>query len=70
MNYKKPVMKLSELKRMGFPDTYLTRAYKSKGQTFAWKLDPTVQNSPILFDTEKFEEYRIESIMTEKEIHT
>jgi hypothetical protein len=59
MQYAKPVMKISELKSMGFPEEYLLFAYRSKGQTFAWKMNPTKSNSPILFDTEGFEKFRI-----------
>lgn len=59
MQYAKPVMKMSELKSMGFPEEYLMIAYRSRGQTFAWKMNPAKSNSPILFDTEGFEKFRI-----------
>ena len=59
MRYKKPVMRLNELKMMGFPEAYLMRAYRSRGQRFARKIDATKANSPIIFDTEEFDKWRI-----------
>lgn len=58
MDYKKPVMRLTELEKMGFARSFLLSAYRRKGQAFAWKMSPA-SNSPILFDTEKFESWRI-----------
>lgn len=51
MIFPKKIMRMSELKDMGFPEEYLLRAYRSIGQTFATKLNPYKQNSPIIFDT-------------------
>ena len=65
MQYAKPVMKLQELVKMGFPQTFLLDAYRSKGQTFAQKKDPNKSNSPILFDTEEFEKWRMRSLKAE-----
>lgn len=63
MEYPKRVMRLSELcKDMGFPKEFLRRAYLSKGQTFAVKIDPRKLNSPIIFDTEGFEKWRLKQI--------
>lgn len=62
MEYAKPVMKMSELKAMGFPDEFLMYAYRFKGQRFAWKMNPTKINSPICFDTEEFDKWRIKMI--------
>ena len=59
MTYKKPVMRLSELQKMGFPKEYLFRADRSKGQKFARKINGTKTNSPIIFDTEEFDKWRI-----------
>lgn len=59
MEYAKPVMRMTALVKMGFPEEYLLMAYRSRGQTFAWKMNPTKSNSPILFDTEGFEKWRI-----------
>ncbi len=58
MDYPKPVMKKTELKKMGFDDAFLDRAFRVKGQTFAWK-STNKPNSPILFDTEGLEKFRL-----------
>ena len=58
MKYPKPVMKMVELQRMGFPRSMLMRAFKTKGQTFANRADPFRENTTIVFDTEGFEEWR------------
>ena len=58
MNYPKPVMRATELERMGFPRDYLLYAYRRKGQSYAWKATPK-KNSPILFDTVAFEKWRL-----------
>lgn len=59
MTYKKPVMRLTELEKMGFSREYLLRAYRTKNQNFARKMDGTKSNSPIIFDTEEFDKWRI-----------
>lgn len=69
MTYAKAVMRISELKRMGFPEEFLLRAYRSANQNFAWKIDTTKSNSPILFDTELFEVYRLKQISIENQIN-
>lgn len=38
MNYPKPVMKATELEKMGFPREFLLYAFRRKGQTYAWKM--------------------------------
>lgn len=58
MDYPKPVMKISELKKLGFSREYLLKAYRRKGQSYAWKMSPA-PNSPIVFDTEAFEKWRL-----------
>lgn len=59
MKYPKPVMRKSELmKEMNFSESFLDRAFRSKGQTFAWKIS-NKRNSPIEFDTEGLEKYRL-----------
>ncbi len=58
MDYPKPVMRATELEKMGFPRDYLLYAYRRRGQNYAWKATPA-SNSPILFDTEAFEKWRI-----------
>ncbi len=61
MTYAKKVMRLTELEKDGFPKEYLMRAYRSKGQTFARKINPAARNSPIIFDTEEFDKWRIKN---------
>lgn len=58
MDYPKPVMKATELEKMGFPRNYLLKAYRRTGQNYAWKTT-SAKNSPIVFDTEKFEKWRM-----------
>ena len=40
MEFPKPIMRMSELVNMGFPEEYLLRAYRDKNQTFASKINP------------------------------
>lgn len=56
MNYPKPLMRMSELKEMGFPEEFLREAYAKGG--IAHRLSPDKYNSPIMFDTEELEKYR------------
>ena len=44
MEYPKPVMKMGELVKMGFPRSFLDEAYRERGQGFAQK--GAKQNSP------------------------
>lgn len=55
--YPKPIMKMSELKIMGFSEEYLLRVFRSRNQKVAWK-GSTKTNSPIFFDTEELEKLR------------
>lgn len=57
MEYPKQIMKLSELKNMGFPVPLLMEAYRDPKQTFATKIDPAKQNSTIIFDTVGFDKW-------------
>lgn len=66
MKYPKPVMNLTGLMKMGIPESFLKKAFTDPNQTFAWKAIPTKDNSPILFDTEGLEEYRLRQIEMEK----
>lgn len=68
MEYTKAVMKMKDLMQMGFPEEFLLSAYRDPRQTFAWKMNPTASNSPILFDTVEFEKYRRAKIELEKKI--
>ena len=54
LEFPKPIMKMSELQKMGFPESYLKRAYGDKNQTFATKMNPALTKSPIIFDTAGF----------------
>ena len=69
MKYPKQIMRLSELRKMGFPETYLLNAYFDRNQNFAWKMDVRKSNSPILFETEKFEEYRQKQMSIDRQIN-
>ena len=62
MQYPKPVMRKSELEQMGFPEEYLLRIYRTPKQRIAWKMDPLKNTSPIVFDTEELEKFRIAEI--------
>lgn len=57
MVYEKPIMRLSELVKMGFPEEYLMRIYRMKGQVIARKSNPLMRNSPIIFDTQALDDY-------------
>ena len=58
MIYPKPIMRLTELVEMGFPRDALLKAFRSPGQTFAWKNDPYKRNSPIMFEVDGLENWR------------
>ena len=57
MKYPSQIMKISDLEQMGFPKEYLLRAYHSRGQTFATKMNPAKRKSPIIFNTEGFDKW-------------
>lgn len=59
MKYPKKVMTITELKEMGYPEEWLRTIYRSRHQKIAWKMDESKRNSPILFDTEELEKFRI-----------
>lgn len=65
MKYPKPIMRMKELTKMGFPEKFLLEAYRTMGQTFAQKIDPLATNSPIIFDTEEFEKWRMAKLKSE-----
>lgn len=58
MKYPKQIMRKTELMEMGFPEEYLMRIYRTKGQDVACKVNPSCANSPIIFDTEGLEKWR------------
>lgn len=58
MKYPKPVMKLSELKKMGFTEDWLLYVFRMRtDRKIAWKTG-SKPNCPILFDTEELEKIR------------
>ena len=57
MEFPKPVMRLTALVEMGFPQEYLMRIYRTKGQTIARKINPNKEKSPIIFDTKGLEDW-------------
>lgn len=65
MEFPKPIMRMSELMEMGFPEECLLRAYRDKNQTFASKINPAKSNSPIIFDTAGLEKWWIRQISTQ-----
>lgn len=66
MEYPKQIMRMSELAKIGFPVTYLLSAYRTPGQTFASKINPLKENSPIIFDTTGLEVWRQKSIKSQE----
>lgn len=57
MTYPKQIMRMSELKKMGFPEKWLLKVYRIRNNGVAWK-QGKARNSPILFDTEQLEKER------------
>lgn len=57
MEFPKKIMKMSELKNMGFPIPLLMEAYRDPRQDFATKIDPARPNSTIIFDTGGFDKW-------------
>ena len=57
MEFPKQIMKISELKNMGFPIPLLMEAYRDPKQNFATKIDPAKPNSKIIFDTVGFDKW-------------
>ena len=66
MKYPRQIMKISDLEQMGFPKEYLLRAYRSRGQTFATKMNPSKTNSPIIFNTEGFDQWMQQEIKAQQ----
>nr|DAK35825.1 MAG TPA: hypothetical protein [Caudoviricetes sp.] len=57
MEYPRKIMKLSELKSLGFPQPLLMEAYRDPKQDFATKVNPAKPNSTIVFDTVGFDKW-------------
>ena len=67
MQYSKKVMNMKELmQECGFPKPYLMRAFRTQGQTFAFRQNPANRTSPVLFDTEEFETWRQKDIKVQQ----
>ena len=66
MKYPRQIMKIFDLEQMGFPKEYLLRAYRSRGQTFATKMNPSKTNSPIIFNTEGFDQWMQQEIKAQQ----
>lgn len=66
MKYPRQIMKISDLEQMGFPKEYLLRAYHSRGQTFATKMNPAKPNSPIIFNTEGLDQWMQQEIKAQQ----
>lgn len=57
IEYPRPVMRKTELQKMGFDENWLLMVYNTtKG--IAWKTG-TAPNCPILFDVNALEKYRL-----------
>lgn len=69
LEYPKPVMKVYELMELGLAREFLIQAFHSPKQNFAWKMNPMAKNSPILFETNGLEEYRINCIKNQRMIN-
>lgn len=57
MEFPKQIMKLSELRKLGYPEHLLKEAYRDPKQDFATKLNPSKANSVIIFDTIGFNKW-------------
>lgn len=66
MKYPSDVMRIADLEQMGFPKEYLLRAYHSRGQTFATKMNPAKRNSPIIFNVEGFDQWMQQEIKAQQ----
>ena len=72
MVFPKPVMRKSQLIKMGFSPKLLDAAFRERGQKFAYKINPGKQNSPIVFETDGFQIWlakRIRAEAAERELH-
>lgn len=60
--YPKKFMRMAELKKMGLPEEYLLRVYRTKNQKVATKTSPLKHGSALIFDTVELEKFRIAEI--------
>lgn len=66
MEFEKKVMKISELKKIGFSEDYLLEIARHPNQDFAWKQNPGKINSPLLFDTDRLQKFLDKQIAVQK----
>lgn len=67
MNYPRELMRKTELQReCHLSPELLEKAYRTPGQDFAFKMDPTKKNSPILFMTDGLERWIQKRIQMEQ----
>ena len=62
MEYPKEIMRITELVKMGFSRRMLIRAFRTPGQTFAWRNNPLSSSSTIMFSTSGFEKWRLKQV--------
>ena len=68
MTYPKPFMSVDEMVEFtGLTRDYFMEIYRRKDNNFAGKLNPAARNSKIIFDTEKFDQWREKQIKMEVE---
>lgn len=60
--YPKKFMRMAELKKMGLPEEYLLRVYRTQNQKVATKTSPLKHGSALIFDTVELEKFRIAEI--------
>ena len=60
--YPKEFMRMAELKKMGFPEEYLLRVYRTQNQKVATMTSPLKHGSALIFDTVELEKFRIAEI--------
>lgn len=71
MNYPSNIMTRKALiTQVGFTEAYLMRAFSTPGQTFAWRENPLNKHSPIMFDTDGLEKWRLEDCKTQERART
>lgn len=70
MKYPKQIMNKKELLSMGFPEAFLMRTLSTPGQTFAWRENPANKHSPIMFDTEGLEKWRLDDCKMQERART